>query len=1281
MFCLPSRNWLIRKSASFLWLVCSSCGSGFRLWKPLHFIPVQIIRLSEVKNIPMKRHHRSSFPSYPSLLVASLFLGGTAWAAQPVTITNPSFEDSSSGTPAGWTDVNGGADAFVPGTGQYNPLTKIPNGANVASIFDGAAGDGISQTLAATLQPGNSYTLTVQIGVPADAAFAGYTIQLLAGGNVLAQDDNTQTPATGDFTAATATYVYDAGDAALIGQPLEIRLLGKGLGAGLSDVNFDAVQLTVTLGNPLAVPGGPYTAFVGGSLVLNGSGSLPSDGQTITSYEWDLDNDGDFDEAITGASPAAIPQADLVATYGMSSGSNTIKLRVTDSAAKTSTVEATVKIVPATAVVYEPFAYSQATLNGASGNIEKGFSDPWVAHNDTKLGANLPFGSLLTQGAGIGNLTGGQNRFGGRRALDASALAGNGLLDDGATLWFSVNMGYGSGRNSTNARLMLMLGTESLLSTSSGASYYFPTPGATGLGVFLGRFTFNGTARNGIMVATHVRDSTFGANNNVNTATLQNHIYGTGLGTSILPSTPNTNVDYAFIVGRIRWGAESDTIELFRPNQNLEIDLTKPHSTLTVDVDQSGYDTISFARGDIVVLDEIRFGATYSSVTQTGSFWDINGAVAGAGSDTPSGTWGTDSNWTTEPNGTAATGPWAPGRTAVFSAGNDATGAYTVTVDGTQDIGGITFQDGTVNIEGGTALRLTSNADLTVAAGQTASISTAFTEQEAGLQLSKSGAGTLVLSGDNSGVTGGMVLAGGATVFESPASIAGSSRNAAIGTTGTAAFGPGFSSGDLATALANRITADSTGTIAVDHHAATDFDFNTLGLTAAYLGAVANQTYTGTLTPNGTTYRLGGGGGTLSLPTANALTGNNGLDVRGSVTLLADNDYTGPTVVNGESVLRIMGTSATSGIRVKQPGGLLEINSDGSLGSGTLTIDSGFGTRPTVSVLSDVVASNPVNFLSDWNLQGSGSLTVGPVTYANTKTIGNNNTGLVTFASITSPNGVLTLEGNGSLTTGKIAIGTGTLTKRGTGTLTLTGDNTYTGATSITAGTLALAGGSQSSAITISNGATLEFTLGSPTTSTAALILSTGHKIAVSGTPTLASYTLMTAASFTGAPNVEPAITGYELVLDGTTLKLNAINSGSPYTTWAGGFTGLTDANPSLDFDAGGLATALEWVLGGDPSNGSDDAGIAPTIDNTTDPDFFIFSFNRRDDAKNDANTAIKVQYGSDLAGWTEAVAGADIEIAETDNGATDLVKVKIRRTLAVGGKLFARLNVVVTTP
>ena len=138
---------------------------------------------------------------------------------------------------------------------------------------------------------------------------------------------------------------------------------------------------------------------------------------------------------------------------------------------------------------------------------------------------------------------------------------------------------------------------------------------------------------------------------------------------------------------------------------------------------------------------------------------------------------------------------------------------------------------------------------------------------------------------------------------------------------------------------------------------------------------------------------------------------------------------------------------------------------------------------------------------------------------------------------------------------------------------------------------------------------------------------------------------------------------------------------GSPYDEWADGFPGLTNPDPTLDFDGGGLATALEWVLGGDPTDPTDDATILPTIDATSDPDFLIFTFNRRHEAHADPNTTIAVEYGSDLVGWTTAGVGPDIVITEADLGAADQVEVKIRRTLATGGSMFARLNVEVSLP
>jgi len=147
---------------------------------------------------------------------------------------------------------------------------------------------------------------------------------------------------------------------------------------------------------------------------------------------------------------------------------------------------------------------------------------------------------------------------------------------------------------------------------------------------------------------------------------------------------------------------------------------------------------------------------------------------------------------------------------------------------------------------------------------------------------------------------------------------------------------------------------------------------------------------------------------------------------------------------------------------------------------------------------------------------------------------------------------------------------------------------------------------------------------------------------------------------------------------------ISTAGPGNPYEDWAAGFAGLTDPDPTLDFDGGSLATGLEWVLGGNPTDPTDDATITPTFDNSSDPDFFVFTYRRTDEAAADANTTIMVEYGSDLAGWTDAVAGADIEISVDDDGAgadIDLVEVKIRRTLAVDGKLFARLKVEITTP
>ena len=57
-----------------------------------------------------------------------------------------------------------------------------------------------------------------------------------------------------------------------------------------------------------------------------------------------MNGDDDYSDA-TGATPSAISVAELISTWGMIQGLNTIQLKVTDSADKTSIVSSTVEVI------------------------------------------------------------------------------------------------------------------------------------------------------------------------------------------------------------------------------------------------------------------------------------------------------------------------------------------------------------------------------------------------------------------------------------------------------------------------------------------------------------------------------------------------------------------------------------------------------------------------------------------------------------------------------------------------------------------------------------------------------------------------------------------------------------------------------------------------------------------------------------------------------------------------------------------------------------------------
>ena len=146
-------------------------------------------------------------------------------------------------------------------------------------------------------------------------------------------------------------------------------------------------------------------------------------------------------------------------------------------------------------------------------------------------------------------------------------------------------------------------------------------------------------------------------------------------------------------------------------------------------------------------------------------YWDTNGKTAGAGGTTPAGTWTTsnsDKNWNSTAAGTT-TNPqaWTSGADAVFSAGADATGAYSVTVSGTQNVSSITVQEGSPTLASGTINFNDASPDILVAAGSTLTFGTAPTSSNNSLSLGNASfTGTTVFSA-NTTLSGTVTLGGG----------------------------------------------------------------------------------------------------------------------------------------------------------------------------------------------------------------------------------------------------------------------------------------------------------------------------------------------------------------------------------------------------------------------------------------------------------------------------------------------------------------------------------------
>jgi predicted extracellular nuclease len=132
----------------------------------------------------------------------------------------------------------------------------------------------------------------------------------------------------------------------------------------------DQAQVTVFINRPpVANAGGPYTVIEGSSVRLNASMSIDPE-NNIVLYEWDLDNDGLFDDA-TGVKPMFA---------ALDNGVFIVRVRVTDAGGLSSVGSATVTVKNSPPVITS-FTITNVARVGANVNARVIFKDAGV--NDT----------------------------------------------------------------------------------------------------------------------------------------------------------------------------------------------------------------------------------------------------------------------------------------------------------------------------------------------------------------------------------------------------------------------------------------------------------------------------------------------------------------------------------------------------------------------------------------------------------------------------------------------------------------------------------------------------------------------------------------------------------------------------------------------------------------------------------------------------------------------------------------------------------------------------------
>jgi autotransporter-associated beta strand protein len=416
--------------------------------------------------------------------------------------------------------------------------------------------------------------------------------------------------------------------------------------------------------------------------------------------------------------------------------------------------------------------------------------------------------------------------------------------------------------------------------------------------------------------------------------------------------------------------------------------------------------------------------------------WDITPGTVGVGNGSltgGSGIWNTSNgNWTT--NGGVNNRAWvnANNDTAIFGG---TVGTGTVTLGTGINVGKLIFNTQNYSITGGI---LTVGTAGSITANANASIRSVL----AGGAITKAGAGTLTLFGNNS-YTGTMTVSAG-----------------------TLSIGDGITNGTLSSSY--RI--NSPGALRVR--------YNTNGVPAAWTGTIWNN-FTGT--------------GTLALATGKSSDGwgDAALTSNFTGTLQIQSGRVGTSAVTGggfggAKAIRVFaggqlmdwrGSAITQNLTIAGTGygeGAMECairmgeNATPTILSGLVSLSGNvtIGARGT-GILTNVISGAAGSTLTVGTPYSNGTVViaadntyVGPTMIAaGTLQVGGGGATGTLGASTVVNNGRLVFYRTGTLNVAQSIMGSGAISQEGSGTVTLAGANSYLGATTVNAGTLAIGDG------------------------------------------------------------------------------------------------------------------------------------------------------------------------------------------------------------------------------